>query len=189
MKTPFFPLLRGSQEPVSRRRFVTGTVATGASLILGTSAFGQTSSAAQPQRKIKLGLIGCGQRGRLVGSLFKENGGFELFAVADYFQTEAETVGDMLGVERSRRFSGLSGYQKVIETGVEAVALENIPGFMPSQATAAANAGCHVYMAKPVAADVPGCLEIEAAAKIAGGRADASSSTTRSPPNPRTWRW
>jgi predicted dehydrogenase len=131
---------------------------------------GQTSSAARPQRKIKLGLVGFGQRGRLVGSLFKEHGGFELYAVADYFQIEADTVGDMLGVDRSRRFSALSGYQKVIETGVEAVALENIPGFMPAQATAAANAGCHVYMAKPVAADVPGCLEIEAAAKVAGGK-------------------
>ena len=41
---------------------------------------------------------------------------------------------------------------------------------MPEQATAAANAGHHVYMAKPVAADVPGCLQIEAAARIAQER-------------------
>jgi len=71
-----------------------------------------------------------------------------------------------LGVDQSRRFSGLSGYQKVIESGVEAVALENIPAFMPDQATAAVKAGRHVYMAKPVAADVPGCLQIERAAKL-----------------------
>jgi predicted dehydrogenase len=55
----------------------------------------------------------------------------------------------------------------VIDTGVEVVALENIPAFMPDQAAAAVKAGCHVYMAKPVAADVPGCLQIEAAAKLA----------------------
>ncbi len=38
---------------------------------------------------------------------------------------------------------------------------------MPEQATAAVKAGCHVYMAKPVAADVPGCLEVLAAGTLA----------------------
>ena len=116
---------------------------------------------------IKAGLVGCGGRGSLVGSLFKEHGGFELFAVADYFQPVADTLGEKLGVDKSRRFSGLSGYQKLIETGVEVVILEDIPWFMPDQAEAAAKAGCHVYMAKPVATDVPGALQVEAAAKIA----------------------
>ena len=41
------------------------------------------------------------------------------------------------------------------------------PYFFPEQAKAAVEAGCHVYMAKPVAVDVPGCLTIEAAGKLA----------------------
>ena len=72
-----------------------------------------------------------------------------------------------LGVDKSRRFSGLSGYKRVIDSGVEAVALEDIPYFYPEQAKAAVEAGCHVYMAKPIAVDVPGCLAIEAAGKRA----------------------
>ena len=63
-----------------------------------------------------------------------------------------------------RRFSGLSGYRRLIESGVEAVALETPPFFFPEHARAAVEAGLHVYMAKPVAVDVPGC-------RSSGGRA------------------
>jgi predicted dehydrogenase len=75
-----------------------------------------------------------------------------------------------LGVDKARRFSGLSGYQKVIETGVEAVALIVPPCFLAEQATAAVAAGLHVYMCKPAAVDVHGCLRIEAAGKAATGK-------------------
>jgi hypothetical protein len=166
MDDQFSLLPRGFPGAVSRRHFVTGSMAAAATLVLANSALGQTNASTSRQGAIRLGLVGCGGRGSLVGSLFKQHGGFELFAVADYFQTVADTVGDALGVDKSRRFSGLSGYQKVIGSGVEAVALENIPAYMPAQAAAAVKAGCHVYMAKPVAADVPGCLQIEAAAKL-----------------------
>ena len=147
--------------PVSRRQFVAGALSA-ASLALAASAFGQTT--APVGRKIKAGLVGCGGRGKLVGGFFKQHGGFDLCAVADYFPQVVDAAGEELGVDKTRRFSGLSGYQKMIDSGVEAIVLENIPCFMPAQATAAVNAGCHVYMAKPVAADVPGCLEVLAAA-------------------------
>ena len=54
-----------------------------------------------------------------------------------------------------------------MESGVEAVALETPPYFFPEHARAAVEAGLHVYMAKPVAVDVPGALEILAAGKRA----------------------
>ncbi len=87
--------------------------------------------------------------------------------MADYFQHKADACGNALGVDPSRRFSGLSGYKKVIESGVEAIALETPPCFFPEHARAAVEAGLHVYVAKPVAVDVPGCLTIEAAGKLA----------------------
>jgi predicted dehydrogenase len=167
MKTPFSFLPSNFSGAVSRRRFVTRTMAAGAGLVLANSALGQTTASGSRQAKVKVGLVGHGGRGSLIGSSFKKHGGFELWAVADYFQTVADAAGDVLGVDKSRCFSGLSGYQKLIDSGVEAVVLENIPAFMPDQATAAVKAGRHVYMAKPVAADVPGCLQIEAAGKLA----------------------
>jgi myo-inositol 2-dehydrogenase/D-chiro-inositol 1-dehydrogenase len=118
-------------------------------------------------RKIKLGVVGNGGRGAWIAGLFKKHGGYEMWAVADYFQEVADACGDALGVDRSRRFSTLSGYKRLIESGIEAVALETPPCFFPEHARAAAQAGLHVYMAKPVAVDVPGCLTIEAAAKQA----------------------
>ena len=88
--------------------------------------------------------------------------------MADYFPRRRRPRGEALGVDKSRRFSGLSGYKKVIDSGVEAAVLEVPPDFLPEHATAAAaEAGLHVYMAKPVAVDVPGCLPIEAAGKLA----------------------
>jgi len=47
------------------------------------------------------------------------------------------------------------------------VVLEVPPYFFPEQATAAVEAGLHVYMAKPVAVDVPGALAILAAGQQA----------------------
>jgi predicted dehydrogenase len=118
-------------------------------------------------RKIKLGLVGCGGRGSWIAKLFLAHGGYELHAVADYFEATAQKWGDELGVDKSRRFSTLSGYKRLIESGVEAVALELPPYFFSEIARACVDAGLHVYMAKPIAADVPGCLAIKEAAKIA----------------------
>ena len=126
--------------------------------------------AAQPApaaRKIKLGVVGCGGRGCWIAGLFKRHGGYDMWAVADYFQSVADSCGQGLGVDPSRRFSGLGGFRKLIESGVEAVALETPPYFFPEHVKAAVAAGLHVYMAKPVAVDVWGCLEVEAAAKRA----------------------
>ena len=157
---------------LNRRRFLANTLLAGASASLavspGVSAeTNVTKVAGLPQRKIKLGLIGCGGRGSWIAGLFKRHGGFEIHAVADYFADAAKTAGDALGVDTGRRFSTLSGYKRVLESGVEAVALETPPYFFPEHARAAVAAGLHVYLAKPVAVDVPGCLQIEAAAKEA----------------------
>ena len=57
-------------------------------------------------------MVGNGGRGSWIAGLFKEHGGYEMHAVADYFQPVADRCGDALGVDKSRRFSGLSGYKK-----------------------------------------------------------------------------
>ncbi|HEX5219116.1 MAG TPA: Gfo/Idh/MocA family oxidoreductase [Verrucomicrobiae bacterium] len=161
-----------SRRNLNRRRFLANTLLAGASASFAMSPglAAETNSiraAGLLARKIKLGLIGCGGRGSWIGGLFKKHGGFELHAVADYFPEVAKAVGDTLGVEASRRFSTLSGYKRVLESGIEAVALETPPYFFPEYARAAVAAGLHVYLAKPVAVDVPGCLQIDAAAKQA----------------------
>ncbi len=107
---------------------------------------------------------------RSIARLFQQHGGYTIHAVADYFPEVADAVGTMLGVAPNRRFSGLSGYKRLYESGIEAVALETPPWFLPEQARLAVAAGLHVYMAKPVAVDVPGCQIVERAAAAASAR-------------------
>ncbi len=152
----------------TRREFLGSLAVTAASTaILGTTAHALADPVAPTKRKIKLGVVGCGGRGDWIAGLFQKHGGYEMHALADYFQDAADRCGDALGVDKRRRFTGLSGYKKVLESGVEALAIEDIPYFYPEQAQAAVDGGCHVYMAKPVAVDVPGCLAVEEAARQA----------------------
>ncbi len=148
---------------VSRRRFLGSAAAVAA--LHPLASHGQDAPAIN--RKIKIGLVGAGGRGSWIAGLFQKHGGYQFHAVADYFQPVADSAGNALGVDKTRCFSGLSGFRKLIESGVEAVVLQTPPYFFPEHAAAAAAAGLHVYMAKPVAVDVPGCLTIEAAAKQA----------------------
>jgi predicted dehydrogenase len=110
--------------------------------------------------KITLGLIGCGGRGRWIANLFNEHGGYQFTAVADYFPGRATGVAEHLKVPRERAFSGLSGYKRLLDTKPDAVVIETPPYFHPEQALAGVEAGCHVFLAKPIAVDVPGCLTI-----------------------------
>ena len=121
----------------------------------------------QFSRKIKLGLIGCGGRGPWLAEFFQQHGGYEIHAVADYFDASAQQTGDRLGVEKKRRFSGLAGHKRLLESGVEAVAVVNVPRFHAEHARAAIDAGCHVYAAKPVAVDVPRAMAAREAGQLA----------------------
>lgn len=156
----------GMARPVSstRRRFLRGALLAGAAAATAPAILRGQSA---PPPPVKLGLIGCGTRGRWIAKLFQQHGGFTPHAVADYFAGVADAVGAELGVDAARRFSTLSGYRRLLESGVEAVALETPPYFFPEHARAAVAAGLHVYCAKPVATDVPGCRQIEAAAHLA----------------------
>ncbi len=158
----------------SRRFFLGGALAAGVYTALGKSAplRADETPTAQPDpkafaRKIKLGLIGCGGRGPWLADLFRRHGGYEIHAVADYFDQSSQRVGQGLGVDPARRFSGLDGYKRLLESGVEAVAVVNVPRFHAEHARAAIGAGCHVYAAKPVAVDVPRALVVQAAGKLA----------------------
>ncbi len=149
--------------PLTRRLFLGSTLAASALATLPTRA----EEPAKPARKIKVGFIGCGGRGAWLAGLFLKHGGYELHAVADYFPNVAANIGGKLQVDKARCFSGLDGYKKLIESGVEAVVVIDVPYFYPEQARTAIEAGKHVYMAKPIAVDVPGTLLVGETGKLA----------------------
>jgi predicted dehydrogenase len=106
-------------------------------------------------------VIGCGGRGSWIADLFQKHGGYEITAAADYFQDRVDELGGKLQVAAERRFTGLEGYRRLLESDVDAVVIESPPYFHPRQASDAVEAGKHVYLAKPVAVDVPGCRTVE----------------------------
>ena len=146
---------------LTRRGFMAGAGTAAVSFAVMEPGFVRGSAA---NSKINLGLIGCGGRGTWIAKLFKQHGGYNLAAVADYFQDRVDDAGKQLEVPEANRFTGLKGYLKLLEK-VDAVAIESPPYFHPEQAAAAVQAGKHVYVAKPIAVDVPGCLSIEASGK------------------------
>ena len=152
------------KDNISRRSFLQKTTAAVAAYTMVKPA---QVCGTQANSRIKIGVIGMGWRGSWIADLLDKHPGFEVSAVCDYFQKRADTHGDKLKVPKNRRFSGLMGYQRLLDSGVDAVALETPPYCFPDHATAAVNAGCHVYMAKPVATDVPGCLQIKKMGKLA----------------------
>lgn len=142
----------------SRRQFLatTGASALSFAIVQPGSVFG-----AEANTKVNIGLIGCGGRGQWIADLFRAHGGYNFVAVADYFQDRADSAGQALQVPAERRFTGLSGYKRLLEQKLDAVVIESPPYFHPEQAAAAVAAGKHVYLAKPIAVDVPGCQTIE----------------------------
>ncbi len=144
-----------------RRNFLVSAGTAAASTVV----FGPgVARATQAGPRVKLGLIGCGGRGTWLANLFAKHGGYELYAGADYFEDRVRAFGAAHDIPSSRLFSGLSGYRRLLDGGVDAVAVESPPFFHPAQAAAAVDAGKHVYLAKPVAVDAPGCRAVSDAA-------------------------
>ena len=142
----------------NRRQFLAATATTAATLNLVSP---RTAFAADASGRVAIGLIGAGGRGKWIANLFKKHGGYELVGIADYFGDRSRAAGTELGVAADKCFSGLDGYLRLLETKLDAVVIESPPYFHPMQAAAGVEAAKHVYVAKPVAVDVPGCQSIE----------------------------
>jgi len=166
---------------VTRRGFISGAGAAALSFaVVAPSAVRGTAA----NSRIKAGVIGLGGRGRMITGMVQKHGGYELVALADYFEQVTDAAGEQFQVPKASRFSGLSAYRKLIASDVEAVFMETPPYCFPEHVEAAVEAGRHVYIAKPLGCDVPGCLRIRDAAKkaTAGKRVFLCDFQTRTDP-------
>ena len=149
-----------------RGDFMNGAAAAGAALtILGATAKGQGKT-------YKVGLIGCGGRGR--GALADHFLAAKILgveakcvALADYFKDRAEQTGKKYDVPPERCFGGPKCYEGLLGTDVEIVLMAQAPLFRPVHLEAAVKAGKHCFVEKPVAVDPPGCRRVIAAGEEA----------------------
>jgi predicted dehydrogenase len=120
---------------------------------------------------LKVGLIGCGDRGTGAASqALAADPNVKLVAMADAFEDrlekslsllqQDEKIASKVDVKPEFRFVGFEAYQKLIDSGVDVVLLCEPPHFRPQHLRAAVEAGKHVFAEKPVAVDAPGVRSV-----------------------------
>jgi myo-inositol 2-dehydrogenase / D-chiro-inositol 1-dehydrogenase len=163
-----------NESGTTRRDFLT---VGGATLTL--SALRLPAVHAAGSDEIRIGLIGCGGRGRgAVSDALKGAPGVRLVALGDAFADRVEETqkrlvefGDKAAVPKDRVFVGLDCFEKVIATDANYIILATPPGFRPGHLKAAVAAGKNVFTEKPAAVDGPGIrtvLEVHEEAKRKG---------------------
>ena len=145
--------------------------------------------AAAGNETIKVGLIGCGDRGtgairNILHAEAKINGAnpkLDIVAIGDVFKAKTEdamkafkSAGDkspfknhqaQIKVTPETMFSGLDAYEKVLAAGVDLVILATPPGFRPTHLEAAIKANKNIFCEKPVAVDATGARKCFALAE------------------------
>lgn len=166
--------MQPSSEATRRTFLKTSALATVGGVV--ASSFPAVLRGATDDRKLKLGLIGCGGRGTGAASqALKADPNTELTAVGDVFADKLEVsvkalsteYGPRVNVPAERRFVGLDAYQKVINSDVDLVLLAAPGGFRPPHLKAAIEAGKHVFCEKPMAIDGPGLRSVIASVALA----------------------
>ena len=154
----------GSASRIGRREFLAGAAAAATAFTIVKPSVVRGTEA---NSTIELGLLGCGGRGNWITALFNRHGKYKFVACGDYYQDNVDKTGDALKIDPSRRYTTLSACKKLLDDKIDAVVIETPPYFHPEQAAAAVEAGKHVYLAKPIAVDVPGCKSIAESGKKA----------------------
>lgn len=155
------------QAKLQRRDFLktAATAATAFTILPARTVFGLDANS-----KVEIGLTGCGGRGAWIARLFEEHGNAKVVAVHDYFKDRTDRAREMFGLGAERCYNDLGGYHDLVAGKLDAVAVESPPYFHPEQSVATLDAGKHLYLAKPIAVDVPGCMAIVDAAKRNSGK-------------------
>src|SRR3989441_8217267 len=160
----------------SRRQFL-GAAATASVMIIKPELVrGTTANSA-----VRLGLLGCGGRGKNVASSFLQHTDAVVTAIGDMFADQLEKGRSILdeasqkygkpSIDPSRVFRGPKAYEQLFACKeVDAVYIATPPWFHPAHLEAALAADKHVYLEKPVAVDVPGARKGMARGERAKGR-------------------
>jgi predicted dehydrogenase len=154
--------------PTSRREFMA------ASAIAAATA---PSIYAAGNDTLKVGLIGCGDRGTgaAVNALNADKN-VKLVAMADAFPDRLNTslenllkkkdIAGKVDVKDDAKFTGFDAYKEVIAR-CDVVLLTTPPHFRPIHLKAAVEAGKHVFAEKPVAVDAPGVRSVLESCRLA----------------------
>ena len=172
---------------LSRRNFLGKSALIGAAGVIGMNALTSCSKEtktvdyefpplldkAPDGKKLRAGLVGCGNRGTGAALNFLAAGNdLELVALADVFEDKVWDSRNKLSKQRvevpeANCFWGFDGYKSLLEVDLDIVILATPPHFRPAHFDACVQAKKHVFMEKPVCVDPVGARQIMATAKKA----------------------
>ncbi|MCH2206276.1 MAG: Gfo/Idh/MocA family oxidoreductase [Lentisphaerales bacterium] len=114
--------------------------------------------------KIKVLVVGCGNMGASHAKAYHAEEGFEICGIVSRGKSKAK-LNEQLG----GGYDLYSSYDSALEmSGADAVCISTYPDTHEEYAIKAFDAGCHVFLEKPVAPTVAGCERVVAAAQKAG---------------------
>ncbi|MGO9937908.1 MAG: Gfo/Idh/MocA family protein [Terracidiphilus sp.] len=132
----------------------------GIMLLKANTAFGYQANSA-----VRLGLLGCGNRGTAVATSFSRNTAAQVVALADLFADRLEARHDIFNklnaelgrapIDSSLLFRGPHAFEQLAgSNGVDLIQISTPPFFHVQHLETAVAAGKHVYCEKPVGIDV-----------------------------------
>ncbi|MHC4123796.1 MAG: Gfo/Idh/MocA family oxidoreductase [Planctomycetota bacterium] len=159
-------------DKMSRRNFMKCSAAVSLAA-LGTGA---SRIYADGSDKMRVGLIGCGNRGTAAAiNCIDSADGVEIVAMGDLFKDRLDKSLESLRTKKPQQmkvteemcFVGFDAYKKVVGSDVDLVILATPPHFRPEHLKAAVEAGKHVFMEKPVAVDPVGVRSVISSSELA----------------------
>ncbi|HEY7425674.1 MAG TPA: Gfo/Idh/MocA family oxidoreductase [Gemmataceae bacterium] len=147
----------------TRRDFLAGAAVAAAGATLASLA---SNVHAAGSDVLRIGLIGCGNRGTgAAEQALNADKNTRLVALGDMFSDKLQksltqlkgnkAIGDRVEVKPECCFTGFDAYKQVIPL-VDVVLLTTPPHFRPLHLKAAVEAGKHIFAEKPCAVDAPG---------------------------------
>jgi predicted dehydrogenase len=147
---------------MNRREFIQAGSGAVSSMLLvkPSSAFGFQANSA-----VRLGLLGCGNRGTAVATSFSQNTSAQVVALADLFADQLARGRDYFdklnaslgrqGIDSKLLFRGPQAFEQLAASAeVDLIQISTPPFFHVQHLEAAVAAGKHVYCEKPIGIDI-----------------------------------
>jgi predicted dehydrogenase len=150
---------------ISRRRFI--DLASGAVLAAGTS-FASRVAAQAPSNRVRMALIGGGNRGNQVAGFFLRHPDCEFLAVAEPYKMRLDnSVANLTKLQKGVKVDGVENYKQILERkDIDAVLIATPDHWHCLMTVEACAAGKDVYVEKPLSNQVePAWTAVEAARK------------------------
>ena len=163
-----------SSSTVTRREFIkaSATLAAGVALSSHSLSARERVRSIGANDRIRIGIIGCGERGRTAhmtgihAHLAATN--FEIVALADPWRIHREQANGMVKEWFGREARMFTSYRDLLEMdGIDAVMIASPDFHHTTHLEAAAKAGKHIYVEKPLAMEMKKLLRAYDAAKSA----------------------